>query len=397
MANEAVIREALALWEAFSPGTQPTRVFFAPGRVNLIGEHTDYNGGFVFPAALSLGTWVFVRPRGDGLFRFASSAFPEQVTVTKDELQFVEAHGFANYPKGVLWVMQQEGITLPSGADFLFAGNLPNGAGLSSSASVELVTAAAVRALAHDATDTLTLVRWAQRAENEFVGVNCGIMDQYAVGMGRAGQAMLLDCATLACTFVPIILGDYRLMITNTNARRGLADSKYNERRAECDAAVAMLQAAQPGLRYLAELTPATWAASRRYVTDPVLARRVEHVVTEHDRTKRAADCLASGDLLEFGRLMTESHVSLRDEYEVTGRALDSLAEAAWTVDGCVGSRMTGAGFGGCTVSLVHKDSIPAFCAVLTERYHAETGLTPTFYESQIGDGVHEVTEEVFA
>lgn len=386
--------EALHQFARWSPGpAEQVRVFFAPGRVNLIGEHLDYNGGLVFPAALTLGTWAVVRPRWDGVLRFASTTFPGEVTAQAEDLAFTAADGFANYPKGALWALAQAGVPV-QGADMLFASNLPSGAGLSSSAAIEVVTAAAMAAFADRTLPAADLALLTQRAENEFIGVQCGIMDQFAVAAGRAGHAMLLDCGTLRCEWVPLHLGDARVVITNTHHTRGLADSAYNQRRAECERALALLREVRPALRALADIPPEEWPALESRLTDDVLRRRARHVVTEQARVREAARRVAAGDVIGFGRLLNESHVSLRDDYEVTGPALDALAEAAWNAPGCYGSRMTGAGFGGCTVSLVKADALDAFEAEVTRAYQAATGKQPTFYVSDAGDGVHEVTEE---
>ncbi|WP_229776475.1 galactokinase [Alicyclobacillus cellulosilyticus] len=385
----------MARFLAFSPGSAgDVRVFFAPGRVNLIGEHIDYNGGDVFPAALKLGTWAFVRPRRDRTLRFASTSFPQEVTVSLDDLHFDPADDYANYPKGVAWALQQDGHQL-QGVDVLYYGNLPNGAGLSSSASIELATAVAFNELAELGLDGVQMARIGQRAENQFVGVHCGIMDQFAVAMGKEQAAILLDCATLSYRHVPFDAGEYRIVIANTNKRRGLADSKYNERRAECEAALRQLQAWRPDLKFLAQLPLEAWPEAEARLANPVLRKRARHVVTEQARVHQAAACLAEGRLAEFGRLLNASHVSLRDDYEVTGPELDALAEAAWEAEGCIGSRMTGAGFGGCTVSLVHRDAIDAFAAQVAERYRRAVGLEASLYVSDIGDGAREVTAEV--
>ena len=379
----------------FSPGDiENVQTFFAPGRVNLIGEHTDYNGGFVFPAALTLGTVIMVRPRLDGIVRFASTSFEKVVELSVDDITFQEEHDFANYGKGVLWALQKMGVRI-FGADFLYAGNLPSGAGLSSSASIEVGTAVAVQAIAKSQLPQIELVKLSQQAENQFVGVNCGIMDQFAVGMGKANHALLLDCERLEYELVPFVAPGYQLVITNTNKRRELADSKYNERRSECERAVAELVRVRPHLQYLAQLSPDDWPLVKDVITDPVIVKRARHVIFEHARTKQSAKLLALGNLVEFGRLMNESHVSLRDDYEVTGLELDALAEAAWSVPGCLGSRMTGAGFGGCTVSLVAVDAVADFERIVAKEYKEKTGLSASFYVSSLGDGARNITEEV--
>ncbi|MFD1673278.1 galactokinase [Alicyclobacillus fodiniaquatilis] len=391
-----------ALWQAFemfSPGSKTdVRMFFAPGRVNLIGEHTDYNGGHVFPAALSLGVWAWVRPRQDGIVRFYSQAFPEVVEARVDALDSATGAEYARYPMGVIDVMQKQRSFAFAGGDFFYYSNLPNGAGLSSSAAIEVVTGCAVRVLAGENVSNQEIALISQKAENEFVGVNCGIMDQFAVAMGQANKAIFLNCQTLDHRLVPVALGDYRLVMTNTNKRRGLADSKYNERRAECEAAFARVKHLGDGWANLADIPVDMWSTVAAALADtPNLLKRARHVVFENHRTIEAVKTLSAGDLLGFGKLMNESHVSLRDDYEVTGEELDALAEASWEVDGCIGSRMTGAGFGGCTVSIVAAEQLPTFEAHVKAQYARRTGLTPSFYVSEIGDGAHELQKEAFA
>lgn len=373
--------------------TEGIRVFFAPGRVNLIGEHTDFTGGYVFPAALTYGTWALVRPRQDGIFRFVSTSFPGQVLVNARDLEFRQQDGWANYPKGVILEMARQGVPL-SGFDVLYHGNIPAGAGLSSSASLELVTAIAHRCLENTRQTLIDLVKLAQRAENEFVGVNCGIMDQFAVGMGKARQAILLKCDTLAYRYVPLELGKYRLVVTHTNKPRNLTGSKYNERRNEVEQGFLRIRPLLEGVACLGDVSVKTWYSVRTRIEVPAFAKRLEHVVRENARTLAAGDALEKGDLSAFGKLMLESHESLRHLYEVTGYELDTLVEEACNVEGCLGTRMTGAGFGGCTVSLVHEDAVADFQEKVKRGYEAKSGLSPTFYLSEIGDGTREITGE---
>lgn len=371
-------------------GAEPERVFFAPGRVNLIGEHTDYNGGHVFPAALTFGTLVAVRTRKDGRFRLASRQFANRVEVGKGEVAYRKEDGWANFPKGVLHQFLVRGVQLP-GCDMLFDGDVPLGAGLSSSASIELAAATAIAAVGGLSWPMLRLVRLAQQAENEFVGVKCGIMDQFASGMGKADHAVLLHCDTLKYRHVPLRLGNYRLVIVHTNKSRGLAGSKYNERRQECETGLRELRQEFPGLTSLGDMCPEEWEQVQGRVSSERLRRRIRHVVTENNRVLRSADALESGELRTFGRLMRESHLSLQRDYEVTGPELDALFEEANRVEGCIGSRMTGAGFGGCTVNLVHRDALEDFRARVEEGYRRRTGLTPLFYCPGIGDGAREI------
>lgn len=369
-------------------------VFQAPGRVNLIGEHTDYNGGSVFPAALTFGTTLLIAPRTDRQLGFASTNFPLTKDLPIDGISFAEQDDWMNYPKGIVWELEQRGIRLSRGYNFLYHGEIPNGAGLSSSASIEVVTAYALLSLEGKPTDTVEISRWSQHAENEFIGVKCGIMDQFAVANGRKDHAILLDCDTLQYQLVPFQSGDYKLVIGNTNKRRGLVDSKYNERRSQCEQAVKDLQQAFPDLELLGQLTLEQYEANEHLIADETVRRRARHVVEEIDRVGRSIEVLTNNDLAAFGRLMNASHDSLRDLYEVTGIELDTMVDAARSVPGVLGSRMTGAGFGGCTVSLVHHDSVERFIADVGSKYETVTGLTPAFYVCDIGDGVRKLTGE---
>ncbi|MBQ5997681.1 MAG: galactokinase [Bacteroidales bacterium] len=366
------------------------RVFFCPGRVNLIGEHTDYNGGMVFPCALSFGTYLVIRPSGLPALRFASTNFDFKATVELDAItEKLPGGACVNYPLGVINELLAAGLN-PSGQDLLYAGNIPNGAGLSSSASIEVLTAYAFNELYGLGLDRIELVKASQRAENRFVGVNCGIMDQFAVGLGRKDAAIRLKCDTLEYELVPVVLGDYRLIIANTNKRRGLADSKYNERRGECDQAVEELSKAGR-IEFLCELSVAEFEKRQHLISSDVIRARARHAVSENERVKVAVQELKAGNLKAFGALMNASHDSLRDDYEVTGIELDTLVAEARKIDGVIGSRMTGAGFGGCTVSLIHKDAIADFKEKVAANYTAATGLVPDFYVAEIGDGAKEI------
>ncbi|MGG1311576.1 galactokinase [Cohnella laeviribosi] len=366
------------------------RVFHAPGRVNLIGEHTDYNGGAVFPAALTFGTTLLIRPRGDLQLGLASTNFPVSSTISARGLTFKEEDDWLNYPKAVVWELARRGIELSVGYDLLYHGEIPNGAGLSSSASIEVVTAYALLRMEGKKTDPVEIAVWSQHAENEFVGVKCGIMDQFAVANGKKDHAIHLNCDTLEYELVPFRSGDYRLVIGNTNKRRGLVDSKYNERRSQCEQAVRELRAAFPELKLLGQLTLAEFEANKSLIGDETVRRRARHVVEEIDRVKQSIDVLKRGDLAAFGSLMNASHDSLRDLYEVTGPELDAMVDAARAVPGVLGSRMTGAGFGGCTISLVHGQSVDRFIEEVGRKYETATGLKPDFYVCDIGDGVRE-------
>jgi len=380
-----------AFEQMYGTSQQEVKVFFCPGRVNLIGEHTDYNGGLVFPCALSYGTYLAVRKSQDNVLKFASMNFDYKEHAHLDDLDRKRDGGaWVNYPLGVIQQLRTKGFQ-PSGLELLYTGTIPNGAGLSSSASIEVLTAFALNdmfQLGHNRTEMALM---SQRAENQFVGVNCGIMDQFAVAMGKKDHAIALKCDTLDYELVPVVLGDFRIMISNTNKRRGLADSKYNERRSECDAAVTYLSEAGK-ISFLCELSLDEFQARQHLIPDAVIRKRALHAVSENARVKTAVACLKAGKLEEFGQLMNASHDSLRDDYEVTGTELDTLVEEARKIDGVIGSRMTGAGFGGCTVSLVHKDAIQAFQQQVAVAYTARTGLVPDFYVACVGDGAMDIT-----
>lgn len=385
-------KDVVRAW--FGHNVQDVRCFFAPGRVNLIGEHLDYNGGRVLPAALELGIWLFARVRSDGRFRFASMGFTDEVELEDGDLTYRPEHGYANYPKGVLSVLQQQGIRL-SGLDCFFYSNLPQGAGLSSSAAMEVVTGFAVSTLAGRCLTPQTLARISQQAENTYIGVQCGIMDQFAVTAGARESAVLLDCERLTFDYVPLKLGRYRLVIMNSNKERRLSESRYNQRREECQAALEILRRLDPEVPSLASLTPQRWQAYRSSFQSETLRRRVDHVVSENARVIEAERLLRQGDLVGFGGLMNLSHQSLRDAFEVTGPELDALAEAAQEAPGSLGARMTGAGFGGCVVALVDAERIADFVDQVERQYRKTVGYAPSFYESGAGDGVREVTAEV--
>lgn len=363
--------------------------FHSPGRVNLIGEHTDYNGGYVFPCALSFGTYGIVRKREDDTINFSSTNFGMQVSCTLTDMRFQEQHDWANYLKGVIVEFQNLGYKL-SGMDLLISGNIPNGAGLSSSASIELLMAVILNDLFDCKISMIDLVKLSQHAENEYIGVKCGIMDQFAVGMGKKDHAMLLNCATLEYKYAPVKLGNHKLIIANTNKRRSLSDSKYNQRRAECEKAVEYLNR-QLDIKLLGDLTVEQFEQNKHLITDEVVLKRAAHVVYEIERTVQAAEALGANDILRFGQLMIGSHNSLRDLYEVTGIELDTLVEEALKISGTVGSRMSGAGFGGCTVSIVENGSVDMFMEKVSEAYTQKIGYAPSFYIADIGDGAGKI------
>lgn len=369
------------------------RIFNAPGRVNLIGEHLDYNGGYVLPAALEFGTTLIIRPRDDNKVSFSSTNIPYELTISLDEDYGYKSDQWTDYPVGVITELNKIGCNLSSGYDLLYHGDIPNGAGLSSSASIEVVTAYAFLKMEGKETDTVEIAKLSQRVENLFVGVNSGIMDQFAVANGKQDHAILLMCDTLEYELVPFRTGAYKIVISNTNKRRGLVDSKYNERRSECDRALEILQKELPALSYLAQLNPDQFATLQDSIRDETVRRRAQHVVEENQRVHDSVKALRNGDLEAFGQFMNQSHDSLRYLYEVTGDELDALVEEAQRIPGTLGSRMTGAGFGGCTVSLVHEDAVERFIAEVGQQYEARTGLKPDFYVCGVGQGVHEVKE----
>ncbi|MGM9988273.1 MAG: galactokinase [Bacillaceae bacterium] len=365
---------------------------FSPGRVNLIGEHTDYNGGHVFPCALSFGTYAIARKRDDRRARFYSINFEKLgvIECSIDQIVNEEAHNWANYPKGVIDVFQKEYGKLAHGIDVLFYGNIPNGAGLSSSASLELAMSVVLNKMFSLNIDMVEMVKMSQRAENEFIGVNCGIMDQFAIGMGKKNHAILLNCNTLQYRYSPLQLDGYSIVIANTNKRRDLADSKYNERRGETIEALSILKK-HIDINTLGDLTNDQFDTLAHHIEDETIRRRAKHAVYENQRTLEAVKALEQNDLYRFGQLMVASHVSLRDDYEVTGNELDTLVSIALKQEGVIGARMTGAGFGGCTVSIVADKHIETFKKEVEKQYTEKIGYAPTFYVASVADGTRKI------
>ena len=368
--------------------TVDAKVYFAPGRVNLIGEHTDYNGGHVFPCALTIGTYGVARKRTDNRLRFYSMNFEKLglVESSLDDLTPSPEADWTNYPKGVIWSFGEKGMKVPGGMDLLLMGNIPNGSGLSSSASVEVLTGFILRDFFGFDVTNQDLALIGQFSENQFNKVNCGIMDQFAIAMGKKDNAIFLDTADLSYEYAPIILKGAKLVIACSNKKRGLGDSKYNERRSECETALAELQKAVP-IVSLGELDEETFEKNAGLIESEVRRRRAKHAVYENQRTIRAVKALKANDIEAFGQLMNASHVSLRDDYEVTGIELDTLVEEAWKVDGVIGSRMTGAGFGGCTVSIVKDEAIDEFIEKVGAAYKERIGYNADFYVVEAGDG----------
>lgn len=374
------------------------RVFSSPGRVNLIGEHTDYNGGNVFPAALTLCSTIIARPRNDRKVNLAATDLVAQVEGSLDRLGEYKTLKWGNYQMGVADELQKAGYRL-TGCDLLYHDTVPYGAGLSSSAAIEVATAIALVSLGNMANgvnqplDMVQMARISQKAENRYVGVNCGIMDQFASAMGRANHAIFLNCRDLSYKHVPLHLNGYKIVIANTNKKRGLADSKYNERRSQCEQAFEMLKKYIPEAECLGDITVESFNKFKHVIKDMLIRNRAEHVIMEDDRVLKSVEALSKGDIALFGRYMVASHYSLKNLYEVTGLELDTLAEEALKVDGTAGSRMTGAGFGGCTVSIVREDAVDRFIAGVGNGYTMRTGLTPSFYVSEAGDGGREILQ----
>ena len=363
-------------------------LFFSPGRVNLIGEHTDYNGGMVFPCAITFGTYAVVSKRTDSCMRLFSNNFKEKgiIDVALQTLHYDKKDDWANYVKGVLYFLQQEGFEIPCGLNILIEGNIPNGAGLSSSASLEVLTGTILKETFQLPISKLDIIKLSQKAENQFVGMNWGIMDQFIIGMGKKDHAIALDTGTLEYTYAPVQLKQASIVIMNTNKQRGLTDSKYNERRAECEHALSQLQTVVK-IKNLCDLKETEFEKVQHIITSPVERKRARHAVLENIRVKKAIAALEKNDIEEFGALMNASHISLRDDYEVTGIELDTLVEEAWKVDGVIGSRMTGAGFGGCTVSIVKTEAIDGFIEKVGAEYLKKIGYAADFYVVEIGDG----------
>lgn len=370
-------------------------IFFTPGRVNLIGEHIDYNGGFVFPCALSFGTYAVCRKREDNKFRMYSINFEKDGVVEFSLEKLTKTNVWADYCKGVIDTFIKHGYEIPNGADIVFFGNIPNGAGLSSSASLEVLMGTILRDISglNDKVSMIDIVKFGQEAENKFIGVSCGIMDQFAVGMGKEDKAILLNCDTLDYTYVPVKLEGISIVIMNTNKRRGLADSKYNERRTSCEEALKDIKDNGVNINYLCDMSIEDFDINKKYIKSEEAIIRARHAVSENVRVLESVKNLKENNIEAFGKLMNESHISLRDDYEVTGKELDAIVAAAWEQEGTVGARMTGAGFGGCAVSLVKNDYINEFIKNVGEKYTKETGLVADFYVANVGDGSRKLGE----
>lgn len=382
----------LAFEQAY--GKKAEKMYFSPGRVNLIGEHTDYNGGCVFPCALSFGAWLLLAKNNDQLLRFRSLNMPQTYSIPVADIKPQPDRAWCNYALGCIDIIRRRHpeAKLESGYDLLYYGNVPAGAGLSSSAAMEVVTARAFTEEMNwkDADDKkyrTELALIGQACEHEYAGVMCGVMDQFASAQGKKDHAIHLNCDTLEFEHVPVKLEGIKVVISNTHSPHHLDSGAYNDRVRQCKTAVEQISTVKP-IKHLAELTPEDWKEVEGVITDPIAKKRAHHVVGEVARTAEAVEALKKGDIKRFGELMTQSHISLRDDYEVTGKELDTMAEAAWEVEGVLGSRMTGGGFGGCTVSLVKDEAIETFKAHVGKVYEEKTGLKPDFYVAEIGDGV---------
>lgn len=364
------------------------KVYFAPGRVNMIGEHTDYNGGHVFPCALTIGTYAAVKKRADRKLRFYSMNLEKLGVIESslNDLKPSDAADWTNYPKGVMWAFAEHGMKMDCGLDIVLNGNIPNGSGLSSSASLEVLTGFYLRDLFGFDVTNVDLALIGQYSENNFNGMNCGIMDQFASAMGKKDHAIFLDTADLSYQYAPLVLDGAKIIVTNSNVKHSLVNSGYNTRRKESEQALADLQKVVE-IKSLGDLTEEEFEANKSAIQDAVCAKRAKHAVYENQRTIRAVEALKANNLKEFGELMNASHVSLRDDYEVSCDEIDVLVEEAWKVDGVIGSRITGGGFGGCTVSIVKDEAVEAFQEKVGAAYQARVGKTADFYVVEIGDG----------
>ena len=379
--------------ELFGAGGE-IHTYFAPGRVNLIGEHTDYNGGHVFPCALTLGTYGVVRRREDRKLRFYSLNFEHlgMIESSLDDLKPYKEADWTNYPKGVMWAFEGKGYQIPAGLDILLYGDIPNGSGLSSSASLEVLTGLILKdTFGFGDLSMIDLALIGQYSENNFNGMNCGIMDQFACAMGKKDCAIFLDTGSLDYEYAKLELNGMKIVITNSKVKHSLVDSKYNERRSQCEEAVKDLQKVTD-IKSLGDLTEAEFEKYKRVIEDPVVLRRAKHAVFENQRTVAAVNALKENDVRLFGGLMNASHVSLRDDYEVSCEEIDMLVEFAWKIDGVIGSRITGGGFGGCTVSLVEEDAIDKFKNIIGTQYKEKVGHEAEFYVVEIGDGARRLS-----
>ena len=379
----------LKSFEEIYGSSEDARVYFAPGRVNLIGEHTDYNGGHVLPCALTIGTYIVARKRPDKKLRFYSMNYADNGVSegALGDLKYRRSNGWTNYPIGILWTYQKKGYHIPNGFDMLLYGNIPSGAGLGTSASIGVALGLMIREMFEfDDISNIDIALFGQYAEHEFHGIYCGIMDQFASAMAKKDMAIFLDTSDLRYEYAPMEMSQYALVITNSHKVRGAFDAKYNERRMECERALAQLQSVV-AIQSLGELTPECYEQVKEMIVEPVLLKRAAHAVYENQRTMDAIEALKEADAEKFGKLMLESHQSLKDNYEVTGKELDVLVEEAMKVPGVLGSRMTGGGFGGCTISLMKREAVEMFIIEVGKNYTERTGYYADFYNVEVGDG----------
>ena len=395
MINDITVKEYTpeGLKEAFvkmygENGTE-IRIYSSPARINIIGEHIDYNGGKVFPASINRYLYIAIRKRNDTKILYNDVRFPGSFVFDINQtFVYDKANDYANYLNGILQQLKEKGFSFDCGFEILMASNIPAGGGISSSSALECGFAYAVIDTFGFELDRIEIAKLGQMSEHKFMNVKCGIMDQFIIATGKKNHAELLDCNTLEYEYVPLELGDYRFVVMNTNKVRKLADSKYNERRGECEQALKILQNKKVKISALCELSPVDWGMYSTFVTDPVLNRRARHCIAENQRVIDAAQVLKEGDLVRLGQLLNASHKSLKDAYEVTGIELDTLAETAQKQEGCLGARMTGAGFGGCAIALVHKDKIDSFIENVQAAYEAAIGYKAGFFVCETGDGV---------
>lgn len=387
-----MIGNVLEVFKKLYGGEGDIRTYFAPGRVNLIGEHTDYNGGHVFPCALTIGTYGVVRNREDRKLRFYSMNFEKagMIETSLDDLVPEKEAGWTNYPKGVMWAFEKRGFKLTHGMDILVYGNIPNGSGLSSSASLEVLTGLIIKDTFGFDTSMVDIALIGQDSENNFNGCNCGIMDQFASAMGRKDHAIFLDTNTLKFEYAPVVLKNAKIVITNSKVKHSLVNSAYNDRRNECETALKELQK-EVDIQTLGDLTEEEFEAHKSAIKDETRRKRARHAVYENQRTIRAVAALQAGDVKLFGKLMNASHVSLRDDYEVSCKEIDILVDLAWQIPGVIGSRITGGGFGGCTVSIVENDAVDTFIETIGKAYKEKVGHEAEFYVVDIGDGAYKI------
>jgi len=370
--------------------TKNIRYFYAPGRVNIIGEHIDYSGGHVLPCGLNMGTYALILKRDDDNIRFASINSSYVIEVCLNDIKYEIAHNWANYPKGIVHLMQADGKAV-GGFDVLFYGNMPHGAGLSSSASLEIVLASALNNVFALGYTMLDLIKLSQKCENDFCGINCGIMDQFAIGMSKKDNAILLNCNTLDYSYIKLdTLAGYKIIIMNTNKKRKLSESKYNIRRKECEQALSFLQKSH-NIKYLAQLSPETFLKYQGLIKNKIAKNRAKHVVYENNRVHLASKALVNGDIEQLGELLQRSHMSLSKDYEVSCVELDTIVDEALKIEGCIGARMTGAGFGGCAIALVKNDNVKYFSKKIVDKYTDIIGYAPSIYIQESGEGPNEI------